>query len=339
VSRLSTWILVAGLGLLGLLAAVDAFRGGGSGPVAAETRADTQPARTTPEVTDTAGPFEQLQRLAAGQLAEQGVEGQLLLSDSDCVVRGLALPSLDEVPPPLANGCRLEVAPGGAIVGADGTVPGPDGILAECIDDGIVVRPRGRTVTVPGDCPPAWTPDGRLTVVAGGELREVDLACTAGDLSCTRVLLGRKDVARAMGGLPWEMGNPVVREAAWLDDDRVAVIVHDGAQNLDTLAVFRGRELLGAPPFLYESLSDLRASPRGGHAAALLNGRALVLVDGRGEYESLTFRGATGIAWSPDERWTATASSDGVFIFGTDTRGSGSVFLPGGATDVAWVAP
>jgi hypothetical protein len=62
-------------------------------------------------------------------------------------------------------------------------------------------------------------------------------------------------------------------------------------------------------------------------------------VDGRGEYESLTFRGATGIAWSPDERWTATASSDGVFIFGTGTRGSGAVFLPGGATDVAWVAP
>jgi hypothetical protein len=135
------------------------------------------------------------------------------------------------------------------------------------------------------------------------------------------------------------MGNPTVREAVWLSNDRVAVVVHDGGQNLDTLAVFRSRELLGAPPFLYESLSDLRASPRGGHAAALLNGGALVLIDGGGEYEPRPFRSATGIAWSPDERWTATASPEGIFIFGTGTRGDHSAFVPEQVTDLAWIGP
>jgi hypothetical protein len=335
---MSTWFVVGAIGLLGLVAALDALRGGSAPEPAAEPVA-TDAATTTRAETDTAGPQEQQTELAERILRENAIEGELVLSDSDCQVRGVALPSLEERPAPIANGCRLEVSPGGAFVGADGTIPGPNGILAECTDDGIVVRPRGAAIPLSGDCPPAWTPDGRLTVVRHGELIEADFRCVVRNRMCTRVLLGRKDLARAMGGLPWEMGDPVVREAAWLGNDRVAVVVHDGAQNLDTLAVFRGRELLGAPPFLYESLADLRASPRGGYAAALLNGVSLVLVDGSGEYEALTFRGATGIAWSPDERWTATASRDGIFVFGSGTRGVSSAFVPIPATDLAWIAP
>jgi len=339
VARLGTGLLVAAIGLLGLVAAVDALRGGGTERPSAEAPTATEATTTAPEDTDTAGPEEQQRRLAARVLAESDVDGELVVTDVDCRVRALGLPSLGEKAAPIANGCRLTVSPGSQIVGADGTVPGPDGIVAECTDTGVIARPRGRTVSVPGLCPPAWTPDGRLTVIARGELREVDLGCTADDLTCTDVLLGADDLSTALGGLPWEMGAPSIRAAAWLTDDRVAVVVHDRGQNLDAIAVFRGRKLLGAPPFLYEFLSDVRASPLGGYAAALLSRRALVLIDGRGEYQPLSFRGASGIAWSPDERWTATATGDGVFLFGTGTRGVNSVFIPGEATDVAWIRP
>ena len=336
-ARLGTWLVVAAIGLLGLVAAVDALRGGGEVRPVAETTGRTT---TEPQETDTAGPREQLTRAAAEDLTEDGIEGELVLSDSSCRVRSVVLPSLEERPAPIANGCRLSLMPGSPFVAADGTIPSPDGIVAECADDGIVVHPRAEEWHVRGSCPPSWTPDGRLTVVSGGELREVGLGCLErGGTDCTVPVLRRADLQRALGGLPWQMGNPTIREAAWLANDRVALVVHDGAQNLDTLAVFRGRKLLGAPPFLYESLADLRTSPRGGHASALLNGRTVVLVDGNGEYAPLSgFRSATGIAWSPDERWTAIASPDGVFIFGTGSRG-GAVFVPVPANDLVWIGP
>jgi hypothetical protein len=340
-ARFGTWLVVAAIGLLGLVAAVDALRGGEEVRPAADV--STEPTTTEQQQTDTAGPLEQMTRAAVEDLTEEGIEGELVLSDSSCRVRSVVLPSLEERPAPIANGCRLSLMPGSQLVAADGTIPSPDGVVAECTDDGIVVYPRAEEwhVRVRGSCPPSWTPDGRLTVVAGGELREVRLGCLKGGWNdCSVPLLRRADLQRAFGGLPWQMGNPTIREAAWLANDRVAVVVHDGALNLDTLAVFRGRELLGAPPFLYESLADLRTSPRGGYASALLNGRALVLVDGKGEYAPLSgFRSATGITWSPDERWTAIASPDGMFVFGTGSRGSGAVFVPVQANDLVWIGP
>ena len=339
-TRLGTWLVVAAIGLLGLVAAVDALRGGEEVRPAADA-STTDRATTERQETDTAGPEEQLTEAAARDLAEAGIEGELVLSDSSCRARSVVLPSLEERPAPIAGGCRLSLTPGSQLVAVDGTIPSPDGIVAECTDDGVVVHPRGEQWLVRGSCPPSWTPDGRLTVVAGGELREVRIGCLRqGFRDCSVPLLRRADLQRALGGLPWQMGNPTIREAAWLGNDRVALVVHDGAQNLDALAVFRGRELLGAPPFLYESLSGLRTSPRGGHASALLNGGALVLVDGNGEYEPRPYRGATGIAWSPDERWTATASPEGIFIFGTGTRGGmAPVFVPIQATDLVWIGP
>lgn len=338
-ARLGTWLVVAAIGLLGFIAAIDAFRGGEELPPAADASA-TDRTTTERQETDTAPPQEQLTELATRVLRENRIQGELVVTDIQCRVRSLFLPSLQEGPGPIANGCRLSVAPGGQLVGADGTTPGPDGILAECVDTGVVVHPRGEELHVRGSCPPAWTPDGRLTVISGGELREVGVACLSrGGRNCTVPLIQQADLRRALGGLPWEIGNPEIREAAWLSNDRVALVIHDLAQDLDALAVFRGRELVGAPPFLYESLTDLRASPRGGQAAALLNGQALVLIDGNGEYEPLSFRGATGIAWSPDERWTATASPDGIFIFGSGSRGVNSVFVPVRVTDLAWVGP
>lgn len=339
-ARLGTWLVIAAIGLLGLVAAVDALRGGEEVRPAADA-STTERTTTRPQDTDTTAPEEQLTEAAAEDLAEAGIEGELVLSDyPSCRVHSLVLPSLEERPAPIANGCRLSLTPGSQFVATDGTMPSPDGIVAECTDEGVVVHPRGEQWLVRAACPPAWTPDGRLTVIAGGELREVRIACLRqGFRDCSVPLLRRADLQRALGGLPWQMGDPTILEAAWLAKDRVAVIVHDGAQDLDTIAVFRGRTLLGAPPFLYESLGNLRTSPRGGHASALLNGRALVLVDGSGEYAPLSFRGATGIAWSPDERWTATASPDGIFIFETGSRGAGTVFVPVQAADLVWVGP
>jgi hypothetical protein len=62
--------------------------------------------------------------------------------------------------------------------------------------------------------------------------------------------------------------------------------------------------------------------------------RGLVVVDAQGNFVGTTFRGASGIAWSPDERWTAFATSDGVYV--VPTGGNRPLLLPLDAVDVAW---
>src|SRR4029450_9977271 len=135
--------------------------------------------RTTTRLqdTDTTAPEEQLTEAARRDLAEAGIEGELVLSDyPSCGGHSLVLPSLEERPAPIANGCRLSLTPGSRFVATDGTMPGPDGIVAEGTDEGGVVL-GGKQWRGDAGCPPAWTPDGRLTVIAGGELREVRIDC------------------------------------------------------------------------------------------------------------------------------------------------------------------
>jgi hypothetical protein len=329
--RLTTWLVVGLIALLGTAAAVDALRGG-------DERAEPAPATTAPRPAETQpdGRSDQIRAVAARLLQERGVSGQLLVSDEDCNVQALRLPTLEDVEPPFDYTCRFTQSPGGR-VGFDPAYRGPGSLVAVCRDETVIIAGTGEPDrTVLAICPPAWTPDGRLTVVSQGELREVDIDCRGGR-SCTEVVLSQEDLRAALGRVPWEMTRPQIRSAAWLSRDRVAVVVRDLDRDLDAIAVFEGRELLGAPPFLYEFLTDLRASPRGGYAAALLNRRALVVVDGNGEYQPLTLRGATGLAWSPDERWIAAATGREIFVAPVEQGATGPVLVPIRATDVAWV--
>jgi hypothetical protein len=341
--RVTTWLVVGAIAVLGAAAALDALRGGD------ERTAPPPPVATEPVDTET-DPVEQLRLVAVRLLSERLLEGALLVSDENCTVRGLSIPGLEELSVPDESTCRFAMSPDGRI-GADGEYLGPGTLVARCRDRTIGVRRAGKPVgdrtigvrragkpviQILGTCPPAWTPDGRLTVVSQGELREVDLACPAGE-SCTRPLLTQGDLRAGLGRIPWEMTRPEITAAAWLSPTRVAVVVRDLDQELDAIAVFEGRKLLGAPPFLYEFLTDVRASPHGSYAAALLNRSALVVVDKTGEYHPLALRDATGLAWSPDERWVAAATGDEVFVMPVDEGATGPVLIPIRGADVVWV--
>ena len=333
--RLTTWLVVGAIAVLGTAAAVDALRGDDELTAPPPPPTTTAPAATESVETETDA-AQQLRRVAVRLLTERGLEGALLVSDENCSARGLSIPLLEELNVPDESTCRFAMSRDGRI-GADGEYLGPGSLVARCRDQTIAVSRDGKPVIqVLGTCPPAWTPDGRLTVVSQGELREVDLACAAGE-SCTRPILTQADLRAGLGRVPWEMTRPQITSAAWLSPTRVAVVVRDLDRELDAIAVFEGRELVGAPPFLYEFLTDLRASPRGGYAAALLNRRALVVVDGNGEYQPLALRGATGVAWSPDERWIAAATGREIFVAPVEQGATGPVLIPIRGTDVAWV--
>jgi len=316
--RSGTWLLAVAVAVLVAAATVDAVLGDEA----------AAPARKVPErqrVDERA----ELVRAARAR----GISGTLLYADEGCAIRSIRLPGLNPAEgAPSGTSCAFTTSPGGLY--APGTaVPSPRAqLIAECIAGGVEVRQEGELLGRAPGCAPAWTPDGRLTAVRDGELVELRRRGS-------RVLLSRRDVARALARDPWAFADPRVREAAWLDDDLVAVVVSDpGREKDDVIALFRGRRLVGAPPFPYERLSGLRVSPRGSFVAARVGLPAvgLVVLDRRAELVAIPFRIARAIAWSYDETWTAVASPDSIYVWETGERALRFIRLPIRARDLIW---
>ena len=175
--RIGTWLLVVAVAALGIAATVDALRGGEAapGPEAAETtNAEPDPLADVDE--QPAG----WSRRAAAALEEGGARGALLVADADCAVTVLEIPSL-LVSRQGRPACGFTTSPGGWI-GADPRVvaPGAEVIArggegdaeTEIFGDGSQLLAR-----VAG-CGPAWTPDGRLSVLRDGVLVAVS-SCDA----------------------------------------------------------------------------------------------------------------------------------------------------------------
>jgi hypothetical protein len=237
-------------------------------------------------------------RTAAAELAEHGVRGTLVWLDPRCRVHALRLPGLEPVAAPARRRCSP--------AGERRLVP--------------AVRVRFAAQAE--------------TAVRRGEL--VRLGACGGPPPCSRLLLSRRDVLRALGRNPWGFTRPALAETAWLTASTFAAIVRDGAGGGSLLAVFRGLRLVGAPPFAYGSLVRLRASPYGTYAAAAVRGRGMVIVDRGGELRPDGLSGAHAIAWSPDETWTAMAREDAVYLFQTGTRAVSLIRLPLVAADLDW---
>lgn len=321
--RRGTWFVVAAICGLALVAAVDAFRGGeepGSQTVADQA----PPKRSAAEAAN-----------AAAALRQQGIRGVLTYSDPACGVHALRLPDLAPQPAPAGKSCRFVSSVGVFSLGP--AVPDPNAVLSASCDRGTLELRSSRTlIGRVHACAPAWKPSGTLTGIRNGELVDLDIDAAHKQL-VPRVVLSRHDLARSLARDPWDFRSPALAEVAWLTDTRVAAIVTDRERRLDILAFFRGRTLVTALPSPYSGLSRLRVSPSGSYVAARIEDpRALLLVDGRGRYVALGFRSGRAITWSPDERWTAVATGDGVYVFPTGERAVRLTRLPLEASDLFW---
>ena len=330
--RIGTWLLVVAVAALGIAATVDALRGGEAppGPEGAET-AEAEPDPLADVDEQPAG----WSRRAASALEEGGARGALLVGDADCAVTVLEIPSL-LVSRQGRPACGFTTSPGGWI-GAEPRVVAPGAeVIARCGEGGAETEIFGdgsQLLARVAGCGPAWTPDGRLSVLRDGGLVAVS-PCDA-DWSCEEMLVDRSGLARIFGRTPWSFRAPELLAAAWLSRETYAVVVRDAEQGLSAIAVLRGAELVGGPPFVYENLEWLRASPQGSFAATRVGERGLVVVDSNGSFVGTTFRAASAIAWSPDERWTAYATAEGVWLVPTG-RGNRPLLLPLEVVDVAW---
>jgi hypothetical protein len=130
-----------------------------------------------------------------------------------------------------------------------------------------------------------------------------------------------------------------VEELLWLSDSRAAAIVRVGSSDDrgDLLAVFEGRRLVTAPTAAYDDLRALRLSPSGAFVVAqIADPGGVVVVDRDGAPVRPLVRHGSALAWSPDERWIAEATDDGVYVFPADGGTPRVYVLPIDARDLVW---
>jgi hypothetical protein len=345
----ASWVVLAALVALGIAASVDALRDGDgaeSRQAARPTTSRGEQAATSPSAGVTAN-APSARAFAARELRELGASGVLTYSDADCRLQAVTLPDLEPSSAPNARSCRFRFTTGNELYFGRGVPSSPyGGLWARCLDGIVELRtPDGILHARHEGCAPAWKPDDTPTLVRAGEV--LQLAPCADDrpgelpIRCARVLLSRVLLTRELRGAGWTASAFFVVELAWLSDSRFAAVVRARLQGgiADLLAVFEGGRLLSAPLFAYERLSGLRVSPLGTFVAARIGGRGgggLAVVDGEGRPAPPLITQGHAIAWSPDERWTAVAGDEEVFVFATQREARAIAFLPVVASDLVW---
>ena len=317
--RRGATLLVVGLvAAIALAAGFDALRG--------EARRVAIPPRST----SAAAPGSDVVPAARGRPA-----GVLYYTDEGCTLEAVRLPTLEATAVPGWRRCRFVLSPDASSVSAKPSGWDPVGDFLFRSEDGRIVVTSGHEPVGErfAGTAAAWRPDGTLTYVAGGTVREWPSG---------RVVLSPDDLAEAVRAHPDvpDHGHvlPVgVEELAWLDDQHVVLALSGviSGPRETMLAFFEGRRLTAVEMGGALQLSDLRVSPRGGFVA-VRGGDGFLLLNRRGDLLPAPLLSEyRAIAWSPDERWTAVATGRGIAVFPT---GESSVErrLPILAHDLAW---
>ena len=263
-------------------------------------------------------------RLAA-ELQELGAEGALYITDVQCRRFILSLPTLTwttsrELP---GTDCGLWTRqPSDA----------DTGIAARQVNaDTIEVTSGGWSFGFPGTSP-AFRPDGILTFVRDGRLREWTGRCPPS--APTVVFQGLHDVPlcdRPVAGAP--VG---VREVAWLSVRDYAVITGpDGATSLEVLRGGRRERLFNS---VGARMGALEASPSGRYVVVRLDGAlTLFRTESSPALQPLPAEDelARSITWSRDERLAALATESSVAVFPSDA-GARAVRIPISVKTVQW---
>jgi hypothetical protein len=332
VRGIATWLLVGAVAALGTAAAVDGLRDEAGPPPAAQTAPEPGPEPAGDALAD-----------ARAELRSAGVPaGVLTYADETCRLRSVTLPDLAPHP-----GSREERCTFGSMVGSEfafgGPPPYPFGSLAAlCRGEEVELRlpNRGLFARARGSCPMVWRPDGTPTFLRGGEVMRF-ASCPDErvlPLRCSRTLLSLSDLTRELRRARWTGSDFRVEEFHWLSDRRLIATVRVGrVGGAELLAVFHGRRLVSSPRFAYEGLAGLRPSPSGAFVAARIESPGgLLVVDRRGRPVRLAMRHGDALAWSPDERWIAQATADGIYVFRADEPSPAFLHVPIAARDLIW---
>ena len=183
-------------------------------------------------------------------------------------------------------------------------------------------------------CTPAIS-DGGLGVVDG------DVVWSGLGYRVAQVVLSSDELSRALlGGAPGDDGFRAV-QAVSLDDGRMLVLADSGAEPGErVVAAFDGpRARFAHLSWQADGARAIRPSPQGRYYAIFRGEPRSVRVftrDGRTVEPAEGTPRARAVTWSPDERWTALAASDGVWVFPSERPRGPVIRIPLEARDLDW---
>lgn len=181
-------------------------------------------------------------------------------------------------------------------------------------------------------CRPS-TPSGSLGVVDG------DVVWAGLGYGAVQVVLSQEQLSRALRAEVDEAGFRAV-QAVSLDDDRYVVLA-DGTYEPPerVLAGFEGeRAVFVQPRWVVGRTVALRPSPRGRYFASLKADEGGLTIFRRNgtAVELPRLPDARAIAWSPDDRWTALATPESVYVFRSEHPEELVIRIPLAVRDLDW---
>jgi hypothetical protein len=158
-----------------------------------------------------------------------------------------------------------------------------------------------------------------------------------------QVVLSREELSREIGrrlSIPSGDGAGFrAVQAVSLDVDRYAVLADSTHEPTERVLAFAQGErvVVVQPGWVVRDARFLRPSPRGGYVAAL-GGEEVRWFDRNAVPLPLpaTVRGPRTIAWSPDDRWVALATDEGVYVFRSERPQGPVLRVPLSVRDLDW---
>jgi hypothetical protein len=324
VRGLTTALVVAGVALVGVLAAADALRG------------DDDPEALSPSSRPTVSTE---QPSLQETLRREVVLGVLLYSDEDCRVHTLLLPPMiDQRVEETGRLCRFDTTDGWVL--RENEVLSPNWrFVASCRDGEIVVRDArtGRVHRRIDGCKPTWRPriGNRLTWVRDGAIYERGRPLlTAGDLRAA----AREHPNLAFVEDDVRIGVHV-RALAWLATDHLAASLEIRAERSAPeflLVLFEGREVIVAATNFRTSPRRLFGAPAGSFVAG--DDGTIVTIEGNVIDPPAQIPDPHSVSPSPDERWLAYATENRIYLVPTPRNNDPNRILtiPRATRDLAW---
>ncbi len=245
--------------------------------------------------------------------------GVLYYTTEDCELRAAELPDIRPVDAPNWDECGFTLSPDATRVGDETTAWDPHtdprrGRLFQVDGDTIQIATNGGPEGAPiRGTAPAWRPDGTLTYVVDGAIRDWPEGNTI--VAAERIRLTVLEHPNAPDGRDF-LEDVRVLEHRWLDQERLVAVlaaqVRDGP-TLNLVTVFDDGLPFASTSFL-ESVDGLRVSPHGTYFA--VNAGGIRLYDRDADALPLpAMSGSRAVAWSPDEDLTAVATEASVYVF------------------------